>query len=301
MTLKQTLQSLKPNSALLHYNISTYEQFKAGIEAIKETNIPLIFGVSEGERNYFDIKNIKLLISEAQGRGLPVFLNADHCKSVESAIEAVDNLFDSVLFDPSTNSEQASLPLEENILRTKEVKSRAEEQKTKNNKLILIEGEIGYIPGSSDIKGEIEINEKNFTNPEDAEKFFQQTNVDLLAISVGNVHGIPDNVKQAKNTLNKPQIDFNLIASINSRIQKLNRSVGLVLHGGSGLTDEDFRKSIESGIKIIHINTELRKLWKENLIRELQKETVVPYKIYEDVIKNLKERIIYYQKLFYGI
>ena len=60
MTLKQTLQSLKFHSALLHYNIATLEQFKAGIESVKKTSIPLIFGVSEGERKYLDIKNVKL-------------------------------------------------------------------------------------------------------------------------------------------------------------------------------------------------------------------------------------------------
>lgn len=283
MNLKETLQSLKLNQALLHYNIATLEQYKAGIKAVEETNIPLIIGVSEGERKYLGIENIKYLINEAQSRGLPVFLNADHCKSVESSNEAIDNLFNSILFDGS------ELTIDENILRTKEIKRRVENILKTQGVEILVEGEIGYIPGSSDIEGAIKLDKKNFTNPEDVEKFLQEIKVDLLAVSVGNIHGIP------KQSL---QIDFERIKSIYERTQQFKSFSGLVLHGGSGLTSEDFVKTIENGVKIIHINTEFRKIWKENLIENLKQETVVPYKIYNGVINKLKERIIYYQKLF---
>ncbi len=288
MTLKQALQNLKSNQALLHYNIATFEQFKAGIEAVQETRIPLIFGASEGERKYLDTKNIKFWVGEAQNRGLPVFINADHCKSVESSKEAIDNLFDSVLFDLTSEKQN---DLNNNILRTKEVKSFEESSRTKNdNKEILIEGEIGYLPGSSDIGGTVELDEKNFTKPEDAENFLQQTGVDLLAISVGNIHGIP--------AINSMQIDFERIKDIYERTQQFKLFSGLVLHGGSGLTDKDFKNAIKNGIKIVHINTEFRKIWRDSLLRELQAETVVPYKILNGVISSLRERIVHYQKLF---
>jgi fructose-bisphosphate aldolase class II len=99
----------------------------------------------------------------------------------------------------------------------------------------------------------------------------------------------------------KPQIDFNLIKSIFERTQQFKFFSGLVLHGGSGLIDADFKKAIANGIKIIHLNTEFRKLWKESLMENLKEETVVPYKILNNVVNKLKEGIIYYQKLFLGI
>jgi len=82
MENREVLNILKKGRALLHYNVATFEQFKAGIEAVKETKIPLIIGVSEGERKYFGINYIEDLVDEAKEKGIKVFLNADHCKSL---------------------------------------------------------------------------------------------------------------------------------------------------------------------------------------------------------------------------
>ena len=116
MSLGELIESIaKKKGALLHYNVATYEQFKAGVEAAEETKIPLIIGVSEGERNYLGINYIKDLIDAAKEQGINVFLNADHCKSAKSAREAIEYKFDSVLFDSS------ELDFQESILRTKEI------------------------------------------------------------------------------------------------------------------------------------------------------------------------------------
>lgn len=275
---------LKKGRALLHYNVSTFEQFKAGIEAVKETKIPLIIGVSEGERNYFGINYIEDLIDEAKEQGIKVFLNADHCKSINSAKEAIDYKFDFVLFDGS------ELNLQENILRTKKVV----EYRNKKNKNTLIEGEIGYLTGHSDIEGIIELKEEYFTDPEIAEEFVKKTKVDLLAISVGNVHGIPKGVKIKGKLVEKPKLDFKRIKEIKEKVK-----VPLVLHGGSGLNKKDYLKAIENGISIIHINTEFRNIWKKELEKSLKKESVVPYKILNPVVKKITKKIIFYQKLFW--
>lgn len=275
---------LKKGRALLHYNVSTFEQFKAGIEAVKETKIPLIIGVSEGERNYFGINYIEDLIDEAKEQGVKVFLNADHCKSINSAKEAIDYKFDFVLFDGS------ELNLQENILRTKKVV----EYRNKKNKNTLIEGEIGYLTGHSDIEGIIELKEEYFTDPEIAEEFVKKTKVDLLAISVGNVHGIPKGVKIKGKLVEKPKLDFKRIKEIKEKVK-----VPLVLHGGSGLNKKDYLKAIENGISIIHINTEFRNIWKKELEKSLKKESVVPYKILNPVVKKITKKIIFYQKLFW--
>jgi fructose-bisphosphate aldolase class II len=268
---------LKENQAILHYNVASLEQIKAGILAVKETKIPLIFGVSEGERNYLNPKLVKKIIDfykEEENLQDLIFLNADHSKSLESAKKAIDLNYDSVLIDLS------ELDLEENIRQTKElINYRA-------NKNILIEGEVGKIEGKSEIQKEVEVKKENLTKVEDALRFVEETKVDLLAVSIGNVHGIVEK---------EPELDFERGREIAKAVK-----IPLVLHGASGLSIEKIKKCISIGFKIIHINTEFRKIWKEKLKEELEKETVVPYKIYEPVIEEIKKKIIYYQEEFFS-
>lgn len=286
MDSKRLIEEItKKKKAVLHYNIATFEQFKAGLEAVKITKIPLIIGFSEGERTYLGIDYIEDLIGEAKEKGINVFLNADHCKNLKSAKEAIDYKFDFVLFDGS------ELELNENILRTKEIV----EYRNKKNKSTLIEGEIGYIAGHSDMKEIAELKEKYFTPIELAREFVDKTKVDLLAISVGNIHGIPEKIKIGKKIFKKPRLDFKRIKRIKEVVK-----TPLVLHGGSGLTKKDYLKAIESGISIIHINTEFRKIWKKELEKNLKKDTVVPYKILSPVVQKLTKKIIFYQKLFWN-
>jgi fructose-bisphosphate aldolase, class II len=277
MSLKELIYSFKENQAILHYNVSSLEQIKAGILAVKETKKPLIFGVSEGERNYLNPELVKRIIDfykEEENLQDLIFLNADHSKSLESAKKAIDLNYDSVLIDLS------ELELEENIKQTKElVNYRAD-------KNILIEGEVGKIEGKSEIQKEVEVKKENLTKVEDALKFVEETKVDLLAISIGNVHGIVEK---------EPELDFERGREI-AKVVK----IPLVLHGASGLSIEKIKKCISIGFKIIHINTEFRKIWKEKLEEELEKETVVPYKIYEPVIEEIKKKIIYYQEEFFS-
>ena len=142
------------------------------------------------------------------------------------------------------------MPFEENIKKTKEV---VEYVKSVNSD-ILVEGELGYLGGSSVILKEIPkdaaIKPEDLTNPEQAAQFVKETGIDLLAPAVGNIHGM---FKNAPN----PNIDI-------ERIGKLRNMAGapIVLHGGSGIRDEDFTKAIDVGISIIHINTEIRLAWR---------------------------------------
>jgi ketose-bisphosphate aldolase len=276
MNLKELIYSLKEDQAILHYNVSSLEQIKAGILAVKEIKKPLIFGVSEGERDYLNPKLVKKIIDfykEKENLQDLIFLNADHSKGLESAKRAIDLNYDFVLIDLS------ELELEENIKQTKElINYRA-------NKNILIEGEVGKIEGKSEIQKEVEVKKENLTKVEDALRFVEETKVDLLAVSIGNVHGIVEK---------EPELDFERGREIAKAVK-----IPLVLHGASGLSIEKIKKCISIGFKIIHINTEFRKIWKEKLKEELEKETVVPYKIYEPVIEEIKKKIIYYQEEFF--
>ncbi|GIW66932.1 MAG: iron ABC transporter substrate-binding protein [Candidatus Parcubacteria bacterium] len=272
--------------AILHINVSTFEQFKAGVESVKESKIPLIIGVSEGERGFLGINYFEDLIDEAKEKGIKVYSNADHTKNIKKAYEAIDYNFDFVLFDGS------GLSFKKNILFTQKVVN----YRNKNNKKSLIEGELGYLTGYSDIETTIELKEEYFTSPDLAKEFVDQTKVDLLAISVGNVHGIPQKIKFKNKEFKKIILNFNLIKEIKNKV-----NLPLVLHGGSGLTKKDFIKAINNGISIIHINTEFRKIWKEELSKSIKEKTVVPYKILDKVVKKLKRKIIFYQRLFYYI
>lgn len=271
MKLKELIFSLKQNQAILHYNVATFEQIKAGILAVKETKIPLIFGVSEGERNYLGADLIKEII-DFYKKDLPIFLNADHSKSKETSLQAIDLNYDAVLFDGS------ELNLEENIKMTKEIIAY------RGNKEILIEGEVGKIKGHSEIQKEVEIKKEDLTKLEDALRFVEETKVDLLAVSIGNIHGIVEK---------EPELDFDLAEKISSAVK-----IPLVLHGASGLSLEKIKKAINVGFKIIHLNTEFRKIWKEKLKEEIEKESVTPYKILEPVVEEIKKKIVYYQKSF---
>jgi ketose-bisphosphate aldolase len=280
MKLKEIIYDLNKNQAILHYNVSTLEQIKAGILAVIETRIPIIFGVSEGERKYLNPKLVKKIIDfyrEEENLNDFIFLNADHSKTFESSKLALFLNYDEVLVDGS------ELSLEENIKVVKEIVSLRNE----NNFNVLIEGEVGFIGGKSEVQKEgVKIKEEDLTNPEDALRFVEETKVDLLAVSIGNIHGILPY---------EPKLDFER----GEKIAKLVK-IPLVLHGASGISIENIKKCILIGFKIIHINTEFRKIWKEKLIERLNEDTVAPYKIYEPLVEELKKQIIKYQEEFFS-
>lgn len=283
-TLKQIIQEAESDKkAIGHFNISECAALKGIFQSAQELNVPVIIGVSEGERDFIGVKRIALLVKSLREEfNYPIFLNADHTHSLEKIKEAVEAGFDAVLFDGG------KLPFEENIKKTKEV---VEYVKSANPN-ILVEGELGYLGGSSVILKEIPkdaaIKPEDLTNPEQAAQFVKETSIDLLAPAVGNIHGM---FKNAPN----PSINI-------ERINKLRSMVGapIVLHGGSGIIDEEFIKAIDAGISIIHINTEIRLAWRQGMEKALRDnpEEVVPYKLLPTVIKEIKNAVDKRLKLF---
>src|SRR5690606_36571837 len=201
--------------AIGHFNISDSEGFKAITEAAQELGVPVIIGVSEGEREFIGLESAAALVRTAREKGLPVFLNADHTYSLEKAKLAVDAKFDSVIID------SADKEIEEYIKTAQELVEYA-----RKNGDALIEAEHGFIGKSSKVIEEVPdgVSEETQTNPEDARRFVSETGVDLLAPSVGNVHGM---VKSGQPHLNI------------ERIRAIREAAGvpLVLHGGSGISD----------------------------------------------------------------
>ena len=126
------------------------------------------------------------------------------------------------------------------------------------------------------------IKEQDLTKPEEAARFVKETGVDMLAPAVGNIHGM---FKNAPN----PRLNIKRIQEIKSAVQ-----VPLVLHGGSGISDEDFLAAIDAGINIIHINTEIRVAWRQGLEKGLTEkpEEVAPYKLMQPSLDEIK-KVVY--------
>ncbi len=235
------LRATKEKWATGHFNVSELDHMRAITEACKEVGASAIIGTSEGERKHMGVlEAVALRDALRREFGIPVFLNADHSKSVETAKAAIDAGYDSIHIDLSAKS------FEENVAGTREVIEYAK-LKTQNSKLISVEGELGYLKGESKVQNEkIEVNPDDYTKPEEAKEFVEKTGVDRLAIVVGNIHGI---------SLDEPALDIERIRAIRAAVPE---ELALVLHAGSGIPDEQIRAAIAAGIANIHINTDLR-------------------------------------------
>jgi len=280
-TLKEYIQiAEEKKTAIGHFNISNIETLWAIFNAARSINVPVIIGVSEGERNFIGVKQTAELVKSIREEfDYPIFLNADHSYSFERVRDAVDAGFDMVIFDG------AELPFDENA---KEV-FRCVEYVKKTRPNVLVEAELGFIGKSSQVLESIPsgITEETQTAPEDAKRFVEESGIDLLAPSVGNIHGI---IKSGN-----PKLNIERIRDI-----KQATGVPLVLHGGSGISDEDFKSAIDAGISIIHINTEIRVAYQKALKLSLQDnpDETTPYKIMKPVVKEIEKVVEARLRLF---
>ena len=280
MTIKDYLKrTVSEKWALGHFNFSENEAIRAIIESASELKTAIFAGTSEGERKHLGIKVAVALVKAFREEfGIPIFLNADHHKSFETVKEAVDAGYDAILADFS------ALPFEENIKLTKQSVEYAKSR----NPGIVVEGELGYVRGESKIQEVIEIKPEDLTKSEEAGQFVRETGVDMLAPAVGNIHGI---------AANSPKLDFTRIVDIKKAV---GENVFLVLHGGSGMSESDFKNAIDAGISMVHINTEIRVAFTEELrktLREMPEETT-PYKILAPSVEAMKKVIEEKLKIF---
>jgi fructose-bisphosphate aldolase class II len=257
-------QSEKNGAAIGHFNVADFVLLKAVAAAARELKVPVAVGASEGEREFFGVRQIAALVrSLREEYGAPIFLNADHTHSLAHALDVAKAGYDSVVFDLS------ALPFDENVRQTKE----AVEALKAVNPAILVEGEIGDIGTGSEIHDKAPDLSKGLTSPQQAKEFVESTGIDVLAPAVGNMHGMLKSMVQGRA---RKHLEIERIAEIKRAVQ-----IPLTLHGGSGTDDQDLRKAIGAGINIVHINTELRVAWRRGLEEGLGKEPdeVVPYKI----------------------
>jgi len=216
--------------AVGHFNLNNMESIRAFLLAAQETNSPIILGVSGGTAKYMG--GYRTITDTVTGFmnylkiTVPVALHVDH-GTYEEALDAIENGFSSVMFDGSKYS------IEENIEKTKTVVALA------HAKGISVEAEVGAIGGEED--GHIAMGE--CADPEECKKI-ADLGIDFLAAGIGNIHG--------KYPANWQGLSFETLAAIKEKTGDLP----LVLHGGSGIPEEQIKKAISLGVCKINVNTE---------------------------------------------
>jgi len=267
-------QAQRREVAIGHFNISDLVALRAILEAARELNVPVMVGVSEGERAFMGVRQVAALLKSIRDEyEYPIFLNADHTHSLANVETAARAGFDEIIFDGST------LPFEENVSRTKQ----AVEAIKMIDPSIIVEGEVGYIGSSSEIHDTAPEGLGALTTPAEARQFVDATGVDVLAPAVGNMHGLLRSMVRGEAV---KHLDIKRIADIREATGRF-----LTLHGGSGTDDADLRKAINAGMTIVHINTEIRLAWRRGLEAALAKDPdeVAPYKILPGALDAVKQ------------
>lgn len=217
------------------FNLHCLEMLPAFFKAAKQTNSPLMIQISTGTAQYL---GYQLLVDSVRSlsasENVPTCLHLDHCSDINAIQTAIDAGFSSIMYDGS------HLDIDENIARTRIVVEMARPRD------ISVEAELGAIGGSEDGKAVAE-EDICFTTVQDAKRFVEETHVDMLAVSVGTVHGL---------YTGKAQIQH-------QRLQEISAATGtpLVLHGGTGVSDEDMRKAVTEGINKVNVGTEMNVQW----------------------------------------
>jgi fructose-bisphosphate aldolase class II len=268
--------------AIGHFNISELGTLKGIFEAAQELNLPVLIGVSEGERDFIGVKQaVALIRSLRETYNFPIFLNADHTHVLAKVEEAAKAGFDEILFDGS------AFPLDENIQRTREAVALVRSI----NPSIVIEGEIGYIGSSSEIVDRRPEGSLHLSMPEEAIRFVNETGVDVLAPAVGNMHGL---LKEMVSGAEHKHLDIPRIAEIKKACGKF-----MTLHGGSGTEDKDFSAAAKNGMTIIHVSSELRLAWRRGVEQGLKNPNeIAPYKIMAPSVEAIKKIVTDRLKLF---
>ena len=223
----------KGNYAVGAFNINNMEILQSIVAAAEEKQAPVILQTSEGAIKYAGIEYIAAMVKvAAEKASVPVVLHLDHGTTYDTIMKCIKYGWTSVMIDGS------HLPLDENIAATKDI------IKVAHACGVSVEAELGRLGG---IEDNINVDEKDarFTSPDEAVKFVAETGVDSLAIAIGTAHGKYKGV---------PKLDFERLQTIKALIP----DTPIVLHGASGIPEEDIIKSTKLGVNKINIDTDIR-------------------------------------------
>lgn len=240
VTLKELLEEAKKEKkAVGAFNGTTLEAIQGIIQAAEETDCPVILQHAQSHDAIISLEEIgPILLYYAKRARVPVAVHLDHGSTYERCIQAVRLGFTSVMYDASAKE------FADNIKETKEVVKAAHAAG------VSVEAELGHVftskvgiseGGSADEADDYENLEDIYTDPQMAKQFAEETGVDCLAIAFGTTHGV---------YLKEPKLDLDRVAQIRDTIK-----IPLVMHGGSGVSEEDYRKAIKNGICKINYYT----------------------------------------------
>lgn len=228
VNMKTLLQDAEKNKmAIGAFNVGNMEMIMGAVKAAEALNSPIILQIAERRMTYSPLAFMgPMMLSAAKNAKVDIAVHLDHGVTMAVIKEALEMGFTSVMYDGS------HFPLAENIANTQAVVALAKGYQA------AVEGEIGVVGGN---EGEEKDQEISYTRPEEARAFAEETKLDALAIAIGNAHG---------HYVTAPKLRFDILEATSKLI-----SVPLVLHGGTGLTHEDYKKSIALGIRKINVAT----------------------------------------------
>lgn len=251
------------------FNAVNIEMARAIIETAEEMKAPVIVGTAEILLPFMELDRVAgYLIPMAKEASIPVCVHYDHGLTFERCMEALRLEFTSIMYDCSTAG------YEDNLTQVKEM------VKICHAMDVTVEGELGHV-GDNFGSGKLENPSDYFTDPDTAEEYVKKTGVDALAVAVGNAHG---------DYAFPPKLDFDRIKVISDRT-----GIPLVLHGGSGLADSDFKSAVQLGISKINIFTDIDKAGKAGIEKGLAEgagtmTALMPYEI-EAMKEVVREKI----------
>lgn len=232
VTLKEILRgSVQGRYAVGSFNVANHGMVEAILAASEELGTPVILSIAEVHFRYLDLdKFVSYALHRIEEVSTPVALHLDHGLSMETIKRGLDLGFSSVMIDASQQ------PYEENVRITRSVVELAKPYG------VSVEAELGFVGGGEGnlVEGSV-ANPSDFTDPELVADFVEKTGVDALAVAIGTVHGPYKG---------QPALDLELLREIRGRT-----TIPLVLHGGSGLSDQDFRNVVANGINKVNFYT----------------------------------------------
>jgi fructose-bisphosphate aldolase class II len=219
------------------FNTYNIEVTRAISRAAEARGMPVFLAIGAGALDYagFGVLTAASLEAAREAK-VPVAVHLDHSPDVATLVRCVDAGFTSVMIDGHR------LPFEGNVALTRGA--------VEDSQGVAVEAELGGVPGAEDASG-AQVHDIPMTDPEEASRFVEATGVESLAIAIGNAHGVYSG---------EPHLDFGRLAALRDEV-----SVPLVLHGASGISDDDLRRCVELGVRKINVNTEIRQAFFESL------------------------------------
>lgn len=255
------------------FNISSFDMLKSIMEEVERLECPVILEIHPDEIEYLGNNFVSIVRAYALNSKVPVVIHLDHGSTLFDVTRAIRNGYTSVMIDASTQS------FEDNISITKQIVELA------HNVDVSVEAELGTIGNNGSSEGGTD--EIIYTDPDQADYFVKETNIDTLAVAIGTSHGLYPKGK-------KPELNIELLKEINSRL-----SIPIVLHGGSGNPDEEVRESVLYGVGKVNLSSDLKSVFFEQVRQTLidNKNMYEPNEVYPEANKKLKKVVEYKMNL----